>query len=550
NDRLRALDDMMGGVLEVKKEDILKLDIPPPAFISKPEHLLTDEEKKILGKYEEKVQELNEEKEKYRMALQNELKKLEDSIQETTQHFDKTVCKLSESKVKFEMVIYQVLQRTLIFFCLCAAGMLTFFVTIFSQEELKILNLVYALLLDEELDTREAGLHNFLTKKQKEKATPYSVFLRHGQVDAFFKNNVNLEYGFAKEFADVPANLLDELYQLYRRRPKIPRTRILLDSANPYRDCSDYKDALTTLMKAMDELDSSEHMPNGLDPSIWENFCLARRNKVESEEVVKRKALTLTEMQGFLRRRMDDNERIESEIEDIFQELTWLQEEKMKFQLNLIIQFLLKQGQVELESTEIPEYSDAILIKRSVVEELNCAIMYQGEKKIASMVEYKDFCKGIFKLEWEHKKMRMQIEDLKQKAQDIVTLPITKDRQLFLTVLDYNSRIAHRISVMEQTLDIMDQLHKKKVKKRQKRMKELEKCISLKEQENYKLSLELKEMLVSVSERRWIFNAANTKHVSEKMAKQRHKEILKEKYLRGLIKEQEEEFEILQAEAQ
>lgn len=54
----------------------------------------------------------------------------------------------------------------------------------------------------------------------------------------------------------------------------------------------------------------------------------------------------------------------------------------------------------------------------------------QGEKKIASMVECKDFSKGIFQLEWEHKKMRMQIEDLKQKARDIVTLPISKDRQL------------------------------------------------------------------------------------------------------------------------
>ncbi|XP_064923169.1 cilia- and flagella-associated protein 43 isoform X1 [Columba livia] len=536
NDRLRALDDMMGGVLEVKKEDILKLDIPPPAFISKPEHLLTDEEKKILGKHEEKVKELNEEKEKYRMALQNELKKLEGSIQETTQQFDKTVCKLSERKVKLEMVIY--------------------------QEELKILNLVYALLLDEELDTREAGLHNFLTKKQKEKVkTAGTIQATEDKMEAYidtYENAIdeekNVEYGFAKEFADVPANLLAELYQLYRHRPKISRTQMLLDSANPYQDCSNsaenYKDALTTLMKAMDELDSPEHMPNGLDPSIWENFCLARRNKMESEELVKWKALTLTEMQGFLRRRMDDNERIESEIEDIFEELTWLQEEKMKFQLNLIIQFLLKQGQVELESTEIPEYSDAILIKRSVVEELNCAIMYQGEKKIASMVEYKDFSKGIFKLEWEHKKMRMQIEDLKQKAQDIVTLSITKDRQLFLTVLNYNSRIAHHISVMEQTLDIMDQLHKKKVKKRQKRMKELEKCISLKEQENYKLSLELKEMLVSVSERRWIFKAANTKHVSEKLAKQRHQEILKEKHLRDIIKKQEGEFKILQAEAQ
>ncbi|KFW70219.1 WD repeat-containing protein 96, partial [Pygoscelis adeliae] len=508
NERLRALNDMMGGVLEVKKEDILKMDIPPPPFISKPEHVWNDEEKKIFREHEKKVKKLSEEKEKYRRALENELKKLEASIQETTQNFDQIVCKLSERKVKLEMVIY--------------------------QEELKIVNLVYALMLNEELDTREAGLHNFLMKKEKEK---------------------NLECGFTKEFADVPANLLDELFQLYKHRPKTPtRDNQLLDTANPYGDSSgsaeDYKGALTLLMKAMDELDSPEHMPNGLDASIWEHFCLARRNKMESEELVKWKALTLAEMQAFLQRRMDDNEKIKSEIEDIFQELTWLQEEKMKLQLNLTVQFLLRQGQVELESTEIPDYTDAILINKSVVEELNCSIMAQGEKKIASMVECKDFSKGIFQLEWEHKKMRMQIEDLKQKARDIVTLPISKDRQLFLTVLNYDSHIAHRVSVMEQALGIMDKLHKKNVKNRQKRIKELERCISLKERANYELSLELKEMLVSVSERRHIFEAADTQHVSEKIAKQRYREILKQKHLQGLVKEQEEQFEILQAEVE
>lgn len=43
-------------------------DIPPPPFMSKPEYLWTNEENKIFKEYEEKVKELNEEKEKYRMV--------------------------------------------------------------------------------------------------------------------------------------------------------------------------------------------------------------------------------------------------------------------------------------------------------------------------------------------------------------------------------------------------------------------------------------------------------------------------------------------------
>ncbi|NXE88412.1 CFA43 protein, partial [Menura novaehollandiae] len=542
NERLRALDDMMGGVLEVRKEDILKMDIPPPPFISKPEDFWNEEEKKTFVEYEKKVKELNEEKEEYKQILKNEWKKLETSIQEATQNFDEIVCKLSEKKVKSETVIY--------------------------QEELKIVNLIYVLLLDDELDTREAGLHKFLTKKKKEKVTLFSVFLRYGQVDDFFKNNIvvtrklsspptphpspqNLEHGFTKEFADIPEDLLDELLQLYKHRPETPRTETL-DTANPYVKCSaeDYKDALSLLMKAMDELDSPEHMPDGLDQSIWEHFCLARRNKMESEELVKWKALTLAEMQAFLRRKMDDNEKMKSELENIFRELTWLKEEKMKLQQNLMVQFLLKQGQVELESTEIPDYSDAILINRSVVEELNCTIAVQGGKKIAAMVEFKDFSKGILQLEWEHKKMKMQIEDLTEKARDIVILPISKDCQLFLTVQNYDSHIAQHLAGMEQSLGAMDKLHKKNVRNHQKKVRELKNCIRLKEQANYELSLELKEMLVSVSERKHIFEAVDTRDISEKIAEQRYQEILKQKYLRDLIKEEEKQLAILRSEAE
>ncbi|XP_063261434.1 cilia- and flagella-associated protein 43 isoform X2 [Prinia subflava] len=534
DERPRALDDMMGGVLEIRREDILKMDIPPPSFITRSEDLWTEEESKIFEEYEKKVKKLNEEKEDYRQFLRNEWNKLEASIKETTQNFDEIVCKLFEKKVKSEMAIY--------------------------QEELKIVNLIYALLLDEELDTREAGLHEFLTKKKKEKvkaarkflAAKYVVEAYTGPYKDALHEQKSLENGFIRQFADVPHELFEELLHLYRNRPETPRTETLLDTANPYvkRSAENYQDALSHLMKALDELDSPEHMPSGLDHSVWERFCLARRNKMESEELVKWKALALADMKAYLQRRVDENEKMKSELESTFQELIWLKEEKMKLQQNVIVQFLLKQGQVELDSTQIPDYSDAVLIDRSVVEELNCSLAAQGEKKITAMVEFKDFSKGIIQLEWEHKKMEMQIQDLKEKARDIVILPISKDCQLFLTVQNYDTHIAQHLAGMEQSLGVMDKLHKKNVKKHQKKVRELRKCIHQKEQANYDLSLQLKEMLVSVSERMHVFKAADTRDISERITRQRYQEIVKQKYLRILIREQEKQLAILQSEAE
>jgi hypothetical protein len=52
-----------------------------------------------------------------------------------------------------------------------------------------------------------------------------------------------------------------------------------------------------------------------------------------------------------------------------------LQEDKVKFQLNLTIQILLKQGQVELENFQLVlEYSDAVLINKNIIEDLNTVI--------------------------------------------------------------------------------------------------------------------------------------------------------------------------------
>ncbi|XP_053245250.1 cilia- and flagella-associated protein 43 [Podarcis raffonei] len=537
NARERGLMDMMNGVLEIKKEDILKMEIPAPAFTVKQEALWNEDERKIYKEYEKKVKELNEEREKHRKILDTELRKLQSSIQETTQSFDEIVTRLFEKKVNSEMVIY--------------------------QEELKITNLLYSLLLDEELSTREAGLHHYLNKKRKEKViSNEAVKTSRAEVDAHREaydilvvEDKLMERGFRKEFSDLPTHHIDQLFKLYKRRPRALRAKVPADSANPYGErpgsAEALKAALAHLMKGIDEMDEPENKPEGLDLPNWERFCEARRAKVESEQMVKQKALILAEMQTFLQKRTEDDERLRNDIEQVFAELNLLREQKMTFQLDLMVQFLFKQGQVELEGTNlIPDYRDAILISRTIIEELNSVIRAQGERKVASMVESKDFRKGIFQLEWEHKKMRMQVDDLNQKARDIQKLNVTKHHQIFLNALNYDSRVNHEVSIMEGTLNFLDKVHKKNVQQCETVMKELEKQISVKDVANRKLSKELQEMLVIVSERRHINEATDSELLNQRVSKEHYEDIVQRQQLVDLAKAQAQELSVLQAEVE
>ncbi|XP_013839162.2 cilia- and flagella-associated protein 43 isoform X2 [Sus scrofa] len=537
--RRRALMDMMGGVLEVKKEDILRMVIPQPAFMAKPDALWSEEERKQFKEYEKKVKDLNEERDKYRKSLEAEMKKLQNSIQENTQNFDEHLKKLFERRVKAEMVV--------------------------NQEELKINNLVFSLLLDEEISSRETFLNNYLTRKQEEKSQTAEVVRKSREdLDVYKEHYDNLlaedkvlDRSFKKEFSEIPSHQVDILYKLFKRRPRIHRQKVHADTTSlvPFGERPGSgklnKDAFAQLMKAMDDLDNINNMPEGLDPSVWEHFCVTRRAKVENEQKVKQKAAGLMEMVAFLRRRTEDDERVQQEIEKVLHELVLLQEDKVKFQLNLTIQILLKQGQVELENFQfLLEYPDAILINKNIIEDLNSVIRTQGQKKVASMMESKNVHKGIFQIEWEHKKMEMEMEDLNQKAWDIQMLFFSRDRQKFLNEPNYETLIAIQIGIMEQTIAVLDKTHKKNVENCKKLLKKLGRCSSQKDVANYTLSCSLREELVAVSERKDICNAVGSKLTCEKIAKERYENMMQQQKLTKISKEQAEQISILQAEVE
>uniref|UniRef100_A0A2K6L3M9 Cilia- and flagella-associated protein 43 n=1 Tax=Rhinopithecus bieti TaxID=61621 RepID=A0A2K6L3M9_RHIBE len=540
NTRLRALMDMMGGVLEVKKEDILRMVIPQPAFMAKPDAVWTEEERKQFKDYEKKVKELNEERDKYRKSLEAELKKLQNSIQESTQAFDEHLKRLFERRVKAEMVT--------------------------NQEELKISNLAFSLLLDEELSSREKFLNNYLTRKQHEKSqTSEAVRKSREDLDMYKEHYDNLlaedkvmDRSFKKEFSEIPGHQVDILYKLFKRRPRISKqkTHSETTSAVPFGELPGSgklsKDAFAQLMKAMDELDNISNMPEGLNPLVWNHFCMTRRAKVENEQKVKQKAADLLEMATFLRKRVEEEEKVQQEIERVFHELILLQEEKVRFQLNLTIQILLKQGQVELENFQLVlEYSDAILINRNIIEDLNSVIRTQGQKKIASMMESKDVHKRILQIEWEHKKMEMEREDLNQKAWDIQMLFFSRDRQKYLNEPNYEALISIQIGIMEQTIAVLDKVNpQKNVENCKKLLKKLGKFSNQKDIANYTLSCSLREELVAVSERKDICNAMGSKLTCEKIVKERYENMMQQQKLTHISKQQAEQISILQTEVE
>ncbi|KAJ0067028.1 hypothetical protein NL108_007826, partial [Boleophthalmus pectinirostris] len=458
--RDKALDDMMNGVLEVKKEDILKSEIPPPEFVlTKPESQWSEEEKRMHKDYEKKCEDLNDEKDKYRKVLETGMRKLQMATKEATEKFDEILAKLFERKIKCEMAV--------------------------NQEELKITNLCYSLLIEEELRNREVEL-----KLKLEQVLTYK----------------DLDKEFRKEFSDVPSHFVDELYRLFKRRPRVQKMRAqTTKNPIPFKDPllsgSMAPESLGKLLMAVDEMDSPQNMPKNLNPLIWERFCIFRRTKIEKEHKVKMNAMTLAEMLAFLQKRREEERAAIEEIKTISEELQRLHKVKTQFMVDPKIQVLLKWGQVEMYDTELTvDYSNYVLVDRSIVGNLNKTITMLGEQKISTMVACKDFRKGIIQQEWENTVNKMRIEDLQNEARDIQMLKLSEEQNEYLDKTDRESRVSKQVTSLEKTIAFGEKAHLKKVDHRKQKIKQLEQQAKLMSDKTSVLEAQRKDLEVTVSE--------------------------------------------------
>lgn len=473
NWRERGLMDMMGGVLQVRREDELKKDVPIPSFaLERPQEEWTADEVKQYQVYEQKVKELNEEREKLRKQLLGEINKINEQIIEYYQNFDNHLFSLHQRKVKTQQAIY--------------------------QEELKISRLFNSMVVDTELETYERQNNIRLEKIKDEKKEVAQEIQQVKKIVDSYREEFDIlsaedksqDKAFLREFSDVNSSSRDVLFKLFKKRARqrfqLNKTNLNpaptflpeLGAENPYSDrpsthqqlsISDMENETT-----LAELDNFENAPGGVDIHVWERFVAFRRQKIAMENSLRLKNLNLTEMSLFMQKRTEEDELKKRQIEELSKNTLTIQDLRLKASHNLEIQLLMKQGQIEINpGISVHIYENCLLLHRSVVESLNKIIKTHGKQKITIMVDCKDFRKGIRQLEWEHRKMKMTIEDYIQKQRDITYLKVNREIQEYLGSVDYDGKKQKEISVLEQTIAFKKQEYEKTYEYRSKKLKEI-----------------------------------------------------------------------------
>ncbi|GAB1603660.1 hypothetical protein Ahia01_000647300 [Argonauta hians] len=242
-------------------------------------------------------------------------------------------------------------------------------------------------------------------------------------------------------------------------------------------------------------------------------------------------------------------EKVHTELDEFELTLKKLKLDKQHFHIDIDIQLLMKQGQVELEhDVIIHDYDDAVLIHRNIIEDLNTKIKELGEQKIASMVESKNFRKQIFQKEWEHRKMMMMMEDLKQKMNIVKFMKVTREVQKYLEEENFNAYNVQQTERLEKLIVGVQNIHERKYQKIDATIEKLKNNIKAKKKENDKISKEIELFNVHVNERRHI--ARVCQETPAHFEKARYRKICQRKNLVMKVKEQGEELIALRKEVE
>lgn len=382
----RALDDMMNGTLEVKRDlSLLEKDLVREEWMDLPAEQMTEKQQLDYAQFLKKVEQIKAEQETRRKLLQTELMKLKNDVAEVCRNFDDKVSNLAEKRVSVLRGLF--------------------------RDELMIIRLMNELVREERQVEEEKAIAARLVELESARTKSTSSLTDFKKVlDNFSKNlevmqaeEKQVDRSFKREFADA-GDYVDYLYKLFKRRGKAAERASVVDKTDSLdAEGEEKKDKQKELGESLVSAPAEEslnpfaanqardaaqinyyepnasEMPDDMDPEIWVRFVARRSQHIEKEMEVKKAVGDLAEMHKHLSYLQAIDNAVAAEIKTLKAKRNELIAHASKSRLDMELMLRIRQGQVEIEeSPVVTDLKDIEMIEKHFVEDVNTDIKKLG----------------------------------------------------------------------------------------------------------------------------------------------------------------------------
>uniref|UniRef100_A0A7S1UCA8 Cilia- and flagella-associated protein 43 n=1 Tax=Phaeomonas parva TaxID=124430 RepID=A0A7S1UCA8_9STRA len=609
----RALVDMMNGTLEVKKDSLATAQAPPPPEFMEEVGLeeMSDDQRKEVEEWEERLKSFHEEQDKHRKSLGLELKKLQTEVAEVVRGFNEKVETFARQRV-------QVLNTITSQEFYVARMTHSIAEDEHCEEELRRLEAARLSLRDSQIRLHERGV------EFQQKVKTFKDELQRIQDD-----HRSMERNFKREMQEISSQPLDQdtlliLMETFQRpmentdtqssysgpgsaqrrsgasssrRPSMRgrqpsqrrNSRATRGSANSFADdkSESMKDATENAVAALakettsrldpfnvaDELQQKKYealhapfpdvapafidpeMVEIVEPHVLDRLQQLRITKIHREMMIRRKNLELTALRKQNDRLLDEQDEVATKIARLEAERTALREAYAARKWDPTLVMALAQGQDESPAVAhkgIHDYDDAQLIAVNLVENINKSIRRLGDEKVKTLTKMKDYRKRINYMEWENQYMDMQERAIELKYKDLQLLRVTKNLQAALKGEVGAEKDRERVEKLEARMAVISKTHKNKIERTSQQTRKLGAQLRDRTTENARLLRQLRELETAVSVREGIYRSrlesSGGDATPEAMAATRMKRITVRRRLVDIARAQTDEIDYLRNE--